>query len=278
MSSDGLSLVGFLSRQDHALNFLRGSCVPDDPSDQALGQVWQSATANLGPSFSNAGKPDILSIPAHMQSKIASVMSLPQVANWLTNNPGTTFRLIEIDPLLAFQLSINKDRSGHHCGSLAKPPAESGLYDLALPTNHDTDGIQIDSRAQSVILRSKNLNLGVVKTGLSPGFMGMHFDFSLSLVHVVRLNGRCYLHNGFHRAFGARMAGAIHIPCLFRDVPDPESAGIKSDGSTLDLAVLESPAPPTLGHYTRGNALPVKLRAVSRVLHVSWAEYILPDE
>lgn len=129
------------------------------------------------------------------------------------------------------------------------------------------------------MIRGKNLNLRAAQTGmLNPNTLGLAFAFSLPFVHVVRLNGRCYLHNGFHRVYGAAMAGAQKVPCVFRDVPNAEAAGIRSDGATFDLALLESDNPPTLHHFASGQAYPTQLKLMSRVIHVSWSDYVVPEE
>jgi hypothetical protein len=62
-----------------------------------------------------------------------------------------------------------------------------------------------------------------------------------------------------------------------RDVSTPQEAGIM-DGQTFPLSLLESGDPPTIGHFTQSKALDVSLRALSRVLHVTWSESVLPDE
>ena len=129
----------------------------------------------------------------------------------------------------------------------------------------------------SMILKARSLNVRAFDRGMFNGeFMGITFGVSQPYVHVVRHNNRCYLHNGIHRTYGARLAGATHIPCIFRDVADHDAVGIH-DG-TFPAALLESGNPPTLAHFTGARAHPVRLRSHSRYLHVSWAEYVLPDE
>src|SRR5208282_2577442 len=105
---------------------------------------------------------------------------------------------------------------------------------------------------------------------------GIQFHSSMPFVHVVRYNGRCYLHNGFHRTVGVRKAGATHVPCILRDVNTISEVGI--DGDTFPVHLMESANPPTVGHFTQNRAWSVTLRNYSRILHVSWAEYMVPDE
>lgn len=97
-------------------------------------------------------------------------------------------------------------------------------------------------------------------------------------MHVTDFNGRHYLHNGFHRAYSVRKAGATHVPCLIRDVTDPAAAGIRDDGGTFSQLLMESADPPTMEHYTQDRAFPVQLRDVSRIIHLSWSEYALFEE
>ena len=87
-----------------------------------------------------------------------------------------------------------------------------------------------------------------------------------------------YLMNGFHRALGARKRGAGMMPCLFRDVATHKEVGIRDDGSTFHLTLLESADPPTLRHFTQNHAHDVAIRKFSRVLQVNWSEHALPLE
>jgi ParB-like nuclease domain len=94
----------------------------------------------------------------------------------------------------------------------------------------------------------------------------------------VRLNDRYYLHNGYHRTYGAMLAGAKYIPAVVRDVADAAAAGVRDDGNTFGLNLLESAHPPTVANFKDIGSAKVGLRAMTRILHVSWAEYAIPDE
>lgn len=278
MPTAGLSLVGFMADQQQAVNHLRNACVPADPSDPALIAEWNAARAQLGAPIPNAGQPDIQQIPPahqpHIQAMIASWANHGIVA-W----PGIDFVLLEIEPLLAFQFSVDLVRSAHHCGGFSHPPALGELLPICLPISPIPENFQAWPNEQSVLMKSQGLNLVSFEKGvIQASFLGMRFGPALPFLHVVRHNGRCYLHNGFHRAVGARQAGATHVPCILRDVPDHASVGIRTDGGTFDVPLLESNNPPTLGHFTQGRAYPVQIRSLSRWLHVSWSEYVIPNE
>lgn len=276
MPTLGKSLVGFLEQQA-AINYLRTSCVPSGPDDDAtLLAEWQTARGKLGAPIAKAGYPDIQDIPTTHAAYVGVLASQPWLAPALnTAYVGATFKLVEIEPLLAFQFAVDDLRSSHHCAPFANPPTLDQLLETCLPLNPPTEPIQVSQTPQSMLITSRSLNFRALAQGFINGaFVGMHVGVALPLLHVVQLNGRCYLYNGFHRAYGARMAGATHVPCIFRDVPDAASAGINPPG-TFDLAILESANPPSLGHFTQGRAHDVNLRILTRALHVSWSDYVV---
>lgn len=278
MPSPGLALIGFLDR-DKAVHFLETACVPDPAHGRSdLEQQWIDAKARLGQATANAGHPDIQPIPNEHVGHIQSLTS----AQWVQDafqGQSVSFQLVEIDPLLAYQVHVDTDRTDHHCNGFSSPPTVSEMLPVCLPLTPPSENIQIIQYPQSVVLRSRSLNFGARLQGmLNNEAAGLVFNLSLPLLHVVRFNGRCYLHNGFHRTFGMRRAGATHAPCVVRDVNSAAAAGIKTDGSTFDQQLLESADPPTIAHFTQGKAHDVQIRRTARILHVSWAEYVMPEE
>ncbi len=279
MPTPGKSLVGFMEQQA-AINYLKSSCVPVGNGDDAtLIAEWQAARSKIGAPMPKAGNPEIQDIPPSHAAYIGFLATLPWVANALNSTlSGAVFRLVEIDPLLAFQFAIDDGRSNHHCAPLDKPPTLDQLLQICLPLNPPEEPIQISQGPQSMLITSRSLNFKALSQGfINRAFVGMQVGVALPLMHVVRMNGRCYLHNGFHRAYGARLAGATHVPCIFRDVLDAPAVGINPP-NTFDQALLESDGAPTLGHYCQGRAHDVSLRILTRTLHVSWAEYVVSAE
>jgi hypothetical protein len=281
MPTPGKSLVGFMAEAE-AIGYLQNICVPPDPNDiVAMRADWQVAAAKLGPAFPNAGKPAVQSIPASHTGYIANLLS----QNWMQEamaGPllGAQFAMVEIDPLLAFQFHVDSDRSDHHCSPFSTPPTLDELFSACLPLTPVPDPVHIQRERSggSMLLMSRSLNFQSIQQGfINGGLVGITVGFSLPLAHVVRFNGRCYLHNGFRRTYGARIAGATEIPCVLRDVPDAAAVGIQPVG-TFQLQLMESANAPTLAHFTQGRAHDVQLRAFTRTLHVSWAEYVVPAE
>jgi hypothetical protein len=276
MPTPGLSLVGFMDPYE-AINHLAHTCVPANPDPIMLAAEAQAAQAALGAPTPNAGNPRISDIDPVHAAYFAQLVAQPNIAGYLTNTPGAAFKMVEIDPLLAFQYAIDEGRSHHHCGSLPAPPSVADLLPICLPLTQAAPTVKMNVQPNGVLLKTRDHNLKIMTGGVHGSILGAAVDVSLALVHVVRFNGRCYLHNGYHRALGARLAGATEVPCVFRDVLSAQEIGIATSG-TFQIPLLESGNPPTLGHFTQGRAHWVQLRIFSRAIAVSWVEHSIAEE
>lgn len=67
------------------------------------------------------------------------------------------------------------------------------------------------------------------------------------------------------------------MPCVLRDILNP-AAMDEGLPAPLNLPLLQSDNPPTVAHFTQGRAYPVRLRLKSRVVHVSWSEWVVAEE
>ncbi len=276
MPVPGLSLVGFMDEQS-AVQYLTSACVPPDPTPAALTAEWNAAKGKLGEPIPSAGQPEVLPLPDGHDAYVAQL----KVAPWLQDafNPasGWEIKLVEIDPLLAFQPHVDTSRSAMHCGGFAAPLPIADLLTICLPAAQPNIPYQIIANPPSILIQSRSLNLRMKGAGIFGGnIAGIVFDAALEHVQVSRFQDRCYLSNGYHRIFGLRAIGVTHVPCLFRDATSPDMVGIKDN--TFPLALLESADPPTCAHFCTARAHPVSLRIASRVIHVTWGEHILPNE
>jgi hypothetical protein len=151
-----------------------------------------------------------------------------------------------------------------------------------LPHTLDTVPYQIVSRPDGFAIQSPDLNLRLFHFGgpLAHNpvrqliMAGVAFGVASPLVQVVRFGGRCYLKNGFHRAYELRRAGAMQIPCILLDGNDWSQVVPPGPGAFgRDLrALMESNDPPTCGHFTQERAYPVTLREAVRVIDVRVTE------
>ncbi len=293
MPTRGLSLVGFIDQQRQALDHLRNYCVLPDMSDGPLLKEWATAKAKIGAPIPRAGAPDIREFEPSEEAYIRELQVQPWVQSVLQTPGyrGAAFKLVEIEPLLAHQPFVDIERSDNVSKGL-RSPAVAELMPICLPRTQprplDLPTV-IVQEAQSIIIKSRDLQIETLKTalmtinrnGYEQVLAGMEIRWSLPFVHVVRFSGRYYLLNGYHRALGAGKAGATHIPCLLREAPSSDDGTLRSDGPEwllMPRRLLESSNPPTLGHFLHGRAHDVRLRATSRILHVTWSHNLMPDE
>lgn len=279
----GISLVGFMEKVA-GTRYLRQVCAFNgDQSDARLEHEWKAANRRIGNPMGRMGMPELMDIPASHREYVQELAQQDWLRHRLSNSlAGAEFKMVEIDPLLAMQFAVNLERSEDLCKKLSEQATEDHLFALCLPhippdpeITHYKDSTQVGS----MLVMTKNLSLGIVKEGrheidTANGhrlLVGIELTVPVPLMHVVRFQDQCYLHNGFHRAYGARMAGITHVPCIFREVTHPTDIGISHD--TFSLEALRSPNPPTVGHFTNGRAHEVQLRSLTRVIQVSWSEY-----
>jgi hypothetical protein len=273
MPSPGISLVGLIADQQQAHNHLRGACMPINSDPVALTAEWDAAKALRGAPIQGAGYPNILPLPAALQAHATQVLAQPVFqAEW----QGATINLVEIAPILAHQLTVDSNRSAHHCGALSTPPTPEQMMDCCLPLTAQPEQLQVFPAQNSLLLKAKSLNVRIVQGVGMPNFLGIQFDVAIAHVHVARLNGRCYLFNGYHRAVGLLLAGATHMPCIVRDVPNHTAIGLRPP-DTFSAAELDAVDAPTLAHSAQ-RGYRVSLRSHSRILYVNWAEHAVPDE
>jgi len=282
MATPGLSLVGFLDQQP-ATDYLGNICIPNNADPAALLAEWQAAQAQLGAAIPNAGQSTITAVPAANQAYAQALQAQPPIAQFL-HQGGWEIRLADIDTLLAFQFHVDVARSDSLAAGLPTNPALADAFPLCLPIAppaapqmmvyaHNPD-LQ---RNQSLVIKSSDVNVRVMDRGLFGQYAGIALGLGSPFVHVERFNGRTYLHNGFHRAYALRSRGLMQIPCFYREVMNFNEVA-EGPPATFSQALLESANPPAFGHFAQNRAYPVTMRRRSRNIHISWADYVIPDE
>lgn len=257
-----------------ALGYLRNTLLPDR-SDPALLAHWTAAKARVNWTPERPGHPDVIPIPADHDQHVNFFISKPEFNDSIAPLQGR-FALVEIEPLLAYQFDIVLDRANSHTAGSAVPTIAE-MLPVCLPHAAETISFRLQEVPNGVVLQSRSLNFRITGAIDARGgsMAGINFGVPSNLVQVVRFNGRCYLRNGFHRAFGYGKRGATHIPCLFLEASDWAQVGARGGTETFERALLESAAPPTLAHYCRGSAYELPLRTPYRVIQVTWSEYVL---
>lgn len=280
MSSNGLSLVGFMPEQQ-AVHYLGNVCVPADGSQPALSTEWAAACTRRGAAVANPGEAVVDDIPspdhdAHLQA----AATLPWIAPFLA--AGWAFKQADIDLLLAFQHHVDLARSDALCAGLPPDASLADALPLCIPLTPSAPPFVIAGDPNhGLVIKTPSSDLRIVLKGQMPNAVnvfGIQIGWAPPFVQILRCNGRCYLTNGFHRTFGLRRRGLLRVPCLFRDVADFNEIGAPGGEASFDRPLLESADPPTFGHFANERAYDVKLRKASRVIHMNWSDYFVPEE
>jgi hypothetical protein len=277
-----LSLLGFM---DDALanSYLTKICLLADSSGGAL-KNRDTAKGRLGPPIANAGHPEIRSIPVEHRHHLNGVESNPRYKDTIEEFKFD-FGLVEIAPLLAFQFHVETERAGNLKGRIGATHTLPELLALCLP--HEVEPIQyrLSLQPTSLMIVSNNLNLRPMKVGIrdhpeQPALTiaGVLFGPASPLVQVMRVDGRCYLRNGFHRAYLLQKLGVTHIPAVVLEGNDFSQVGAAGGEATFGRAILESDNPPTCSHLTADRAYKVRLRPSKRYITVTWTDYVMPEE
>jgi hypothetical protein len=265
--------------REMALGYLAVECAPENLDPAALEAEWNTAQGRIQAPLANVGKSAVRDIPDSHQAYVAGLVANEHWQQTFAQNPHWEIKMVEAAPLLAFQFSImNGKADGHGC-NFTTPPTLDELFNCCLPAAPTQENATVAQQPNAFLIQTRALNLQPLDfspVAGQPGLFQLRVGVSLPFVHVVRFNGRCYLHNGYHRVLAALQRGAAEVPCVFRDVAAPQEIGPLGAGA-FPLEVLESDNPPAMHHYASGQAHPVELVVKTRVVQLSLTNWVVPE-
>jgi len=229
-----------------------------------------------------AGASEILDIPPEHDQYLQGIQSAPWFSSIVRQSPWA-FKFVEIGPLLSFQINLSLDRSNALCSRLNDNPTVEDLLSIAMPDKLEDLPTQVSVQSNSIVITSLSRNLRLqdaVKVSI-PGsegrdLFGIQVGPAAPITQIARVDGRCYLRNGFHRAVGMAQRGVTHIPALLIDMENYEEV-TRGGLMVFDKAVLESENPPTVDHFTHKRAFPVTLRDSTMVITLNWSQHVIYD-
>jgi hypothetical protein len=274
MPVDGLSLFGFLPKA-MGLGYLASECTGMRSLDRKA--AYQAAVAQLGQPFPNAGLPNILAIPAVHQPHLVAVTQDAQFGRTVAGFNAFGWGLVEIDPLIAFQLHLSVERATERS---ITDTSVGAMLALCLPAASmevkATWTIGGGPVVGNVTLMSDSLNLTALGPPSIPSKglvdpaaeIGPILGVASDLVHVFQVAGRFYLRNGYHRAWALRKAGVTHMPALILQASSYAQGQVPA--GHFPEPIVTGPNPPTIGHFTQGRAYALKLRRARRRVRITW--------
>ena len=210
-------------------------------------------------------KGEFISIIGHSGCGKSTLLNL-LAGLYLPTSPWTV-KIVGIRELLAFQFHVDMVRPNQYCASVTAQPSLAELLPMCLPLQPTPISYNTapNATATSIALTARDINFRIMQANFDNGIATVVMGGGLPHVQVLRLNGKCYLANGFHRVAGLHMRGVDRVPCLFRDVANAAELGINP--GTFSLPLLESENPPTCSHFCEERGLSMFYLTNERTLH-----------
>ncbi len=281
MPIPGLSLFGALDK-DQAIAYMASQSVMDGA--RAL-SAWQVARAKIR-SRAAPAPARILALPPSCDSHLVAVRSQPRFEKTYSGAPFE-FGLAEIEGLRACQLHV----------AVATPKYDLAPADPQGSVSDELLEMCLPTRLPEVI--PKWNRIGNEDVGSISYYCGDQFEFRIlgagpslpdhveavqgvgivigvgfGLVLVIRAGDVLYLANGYHRTINLMLSGHRYVPCIVQTVaPGTDVPAVFK----LPHPMLSQASPPiTCRDYRL--AARIQLRRHHRVINLTWAQTLVPDE
>jgi hypothetical protein len=153
-----------------------------------------------------------------------------------------------------------------------------GVADITLPVaKPELVRLQFDHGQQAWVFTTPNPNPGI--TGKSNGeaqpglsVFGFMVAITPSFMQVAEYQGRYFLWDGYHRAYGLMRAGANRVPVIYRKYSS--LAELDLPGGLFPLAVFLGERPPRLSDYLDDDvSAQVSISAAQRMIVIQGMEF-----
>ncbi len=213
------TLIGWLSEREGAL-WITGREMTESP-DPAHLAICQRARAAVAARQPGVDQSDLFGpLPPEVEPHIQALRANEKSAQVLATSGDP--RIVDLRRVCAAQPTICTEDAITRVSGV---PATDflALAKLALPLpGEERIPVAFDQTKNAWLLSSPNPNLRVAGTfhaPVGPGLLGYGFAIALqrSYLQVSGVNGRYFLRDGYHRAYGLLAAGITHVPALVKD-------------------------------------------------------------
>lgn len=286
-----LYLYGVTTQQEFQA-YVRAECYPDDVARlPELLQQWKGAAAHFRTiADSEASLPDgakTREIGEAAKQMLPEILEDHLFQKTFSQLP-ITFKLVEIDNLIACQRQVNWDYVQALRAKVTSAATDSGLVELCLSP-------RVENPTPAFLQQSPNAGVytspsgdfrflgGYPKDlceddfrvaaggGLPVAAIVLLFGHGGSPVNVLASGSRLILNNGFHRAYALRSLGYDFMPAVVQEVSNADlELGPTIQGLPKDY-LLEDPRPSMVKDFF-DEQLIIRLRVKSRLktLKVAW--------
>jgi hypothetical protein len=219
----------------------------------------------------------IADAPGSLETYIASLKSHPRVAAYFAE--GFRVAMAELDEVYAIQPTIYIDHAAERASQVDANDVLS-LAALTLPVPGAASfPAQFDPVRNMWVLLSPNPNLRISGRFAAPAQAGIvTFGFAVeiaaSFVQVARYQGRYFLRDGYHRAFGLMLRGIARVPVFIKEFQRFEEMMLPA--GLLPQDAYLGPRPPVLADYLNDEvSATVSLPAIQKMIAIPGLESAL---
>jgi len=190
----------------------------------------------------------IQAAPPELEAHIQALHAAPAAAPYWAE--GWEVGMADLERVCAFQPIVQIDEA---VARTEVTPDLAAIAEVALPVAPHTEAINLSfdeiQRAWVVMSRNPNLRFMGSFSGPANGLPGLGFQYGLpaSFMQVAEYNGRYFLRDGYHRAFGFLARGQRRVPVFWRRLSTLEQMGMPKGMLPHDAVFGERP--PTLLDY-----------------------------
>ena len=213
------TLIGWLSEQEGAL-CIAGRQMTQEPDPEHIARCREARAAverrPEGLVQDNIFQP----LPEALAAHVASLQATPRTAQILAEAGEP--RMVDLRVVCAAQPTILAEEAANRVRDLVATDIP-GIAALTLPLYSPTTmPVAFNEHKNAWIFSSPNPNLRVAgrftaEANGGVNVFGFAVEVGLSYLQVAGFNGRYFLRDGYHRAFGLLSAGIHFAPALVKD-------------------------------------------------------------
>ena len=244
----GRGLIGWM-RPDQAHGFLQRTMTDPAQAADAAQRAHQAVAARPAGVEQDAL---ITSVSAELAEHVQALEASPAAKPM--HDEGWKVALVDLTQVCAFQPAVVTDQALARVQAAGEDDIAS-IAAITLPlTQGDQLPVQYDPIHQAWTVTSANLNLRIAANvgplPVSPGGTALGFAVVAgpSFMQVGRYNGRHYLRDGYHRAFGLLSRGITIVPAFVRDITTFEEL-VADPRTMLPQDIYQGQRPPVLTDY-----------------------------
>ncbi len=246
----GRALIGWMTAEDATRALVGGQM--DVPIELDVIRRAQSAREEVAARAEPPNQEGVIEdAPPELAAHVASLGQQPGSTQMLAE--GWEVKLTDLARLVAFQPLVIAEQAEERVANITADDINS-VATATLPiAQPEPLPAAFDQSKGCWVISSANPNLqvcghftGPLQPGTPPAF-GFVVGVLPSFVQAARYQGRYFLRDGYHRAYGLLKRGIMKVPALVREIETIDALGVKP--GMLPQEAYLGPQPPMLRDF-----------------------------